>query len=224
MSLGGREAKSTRRASTGRSGSRDRAGLMAGRPALSTTSFSRWTRAPRPRNPHSWRTRCWGSQNFRKRSLDASGRVDFYGPCTPFDGCGRKVLRPALFPDHHAFRRTCPLSRRASAWLSCAVFRGFGGCGRSGVNRLLTLYLVFASTMIARYGDTLSIGETHRHDVDRTAGTGPEATFARSASRKERQADGKSWGCPSELRKGLMRTGRRLRAGDEDSAMRRRYI
>jgi hypothetical protein len=100
----------------------------------------------------------------------------------------------------------------------------FGGRGRPGVKRLLTLYLVFAPTMIARYGDFLSSERLTDMMSTGRAGTGPEAAFARLASGRNGRRAGRVGDVLPGFGRAWMRTGRRLRAGDEDSAMRKRYI
>lgn len=150
-----------------------------------------------PRNPHSVRTRYWGSQNFQKRLLDASGRVAFYHPCALIERRGRKVSCPASFPDNPCVLADLPASLRASAWLVASCSPCPAWSAGTGVKRLLILYLVFAPILATRYG---------REPLRRESPTGraPESVRVR------RLPPGQRWSlhvatAPAEWRPGCFR-------------------
>ena len=91
-----------------------------------------------------------GSQNLKKRTLDAANRVAFYGPCAPVAGVTGMFRARSFFPDFVRFARIPPVYEAGGSI-------GFGlawddekeNC-RPSVNCLLTLYLVFAARLDTR--------------------------------------------------------------------------
>lgn len=112
-----------------------------------------------------------------KRILDGSERVAFYGPCAPVRGCGRNVSRPVFFQHFNAF---CLRSACLRGWRKRGFFgRVWVNC-RTGVNCLLTLYLVFALRFSTRYGWLPRTRESHRAPFKGTR-EGSPASCDRSA-------------------------------------------
>src|SRR5690606_17190317 len=91
--------------------------------------------------------------------------------------------------------------------VACGFFLRFRPCRGARVNRLLTLYLVFARTLIARYGEPLSSERLNRTQADQAAPAGRQAAFAPPAGRGGRR-DGREFrGVFRVLRKARMRIG-----------------
>src|SRR5690606_36649937 len=108
--------------------------------------------------------------------------------------------------------------------VACGFFLRFRPCRGSRVNRLLTLYLVFARTLIARYGEPLSSERLNRTQADQAA---PAAAGRRRSRRRQGGADGATAGSLGGVfrvqRKARMRIGA-AGPGNEEIPARPCYI